>query len=295
MAKTRQKTPALAGRFASLGLTFYCRKGQVIARSSTRGTTHWQTTAQFALRQRISHLSALWSAFPADGKPLTHTPEGLNTFQSYLRLNSHLPAVYLTRQQTRRHATVLLPGLVVSSGPLSGIGYRFDTLPDGHRLLVTDLATGLDTADTLPLTVRCANDLSQLLLHADNAGRLHSGDTLCFYTLRQRLATLGGEPLPHLDIATCRITLDDDPRPAPQLGGLALYTHGGHLALGNVDDTESGWAIARYNADKDTASFQKVATTATLHEQYTSPQALARASQSRGNVRDPYLTPSTTP
>ncbi|MBR5353534.1 MAG: hypothetical protein IK126_07440 [Bacteroidales bacterium] len=73
-----------------------------------------------------------------------------------------------------------------------------------------------------------------------------------------------------------------------------FYSHEGRLAIGGADDENTGWAVVLYGEKEQSASTQKVLTTCRLYEQYTTEEALQRAAESYGNVKQAdYLSPNT--
>ena len=292
--KKQKNMPSLIGRYPSLGLTFYKRGDIVCARSCTSEQPNRQTPAQFRNRERVRSLIALWNSFPIDGKPLMESPDGLAAYQMFRRVNSQLPAAYLTKQQRAQGGAVLMPDMYVSVGRLEPMEYHFETLEDGHRLLVTNLSTTLDPALTQPLGLRTPAELSRLLVGNVRNPLLDMGDELRFYMLRQSVEEVGDTEVPRLVVRCATLTLDDDLRPFHFLSGHELYTHRGCLALGGADDMEAGYAVIIYDPRQRTASTQRVATEGTLYESYTSDEAYNRAAKTYPNIREGFLTPLNT-
>ena len=290
--KKQKNMPSLIGRYPSLGLTFYKRGDIVCARSCTSEQPNRQSPAQFRNRERVRSLIALWKSFPIDGKPLMESPDGLAAYQMFQRVNSQLPASYLTKQQRVQSGAVLMPDMYVSAGRLEPMEYHFEELGDGRRLLVTNLATGLDPALTQPLGVTTPNELSQMLVMNARNPLLRLGDILRFYVLRQSVEEVGDMEVPRLAVRCATVTLDDDLRPFRFLSGHELYTHRGCLAVGGADDRETGYAVVIFDPCQRTASTQTVATEGTLHERYTSEEAFECAAKTYPNVRKEFLAPN---
>ena len=289
--KKQKNMPSLIGRYPSLGLTFYKRGDIVCARSCTSEQPNRQSPAQFRNRERVRSLIALWNSFPIDGKPLMESPEGMTAYKVFQRVNSKLPAAYLTKQQRAQSGAVLMPDMYVSAGRLEPLEYHFEVLEDGGRLLVTNLATGLDPALTQPLGVTTPNELCQMLLMNARNPLLCLGDMLRFYALRQSVEEVGDMEVPRLAVRCVTLTLDDDLRPFRFLAGHELYTHNGCLAVGGVDDRETGYAVVIFDPRQRTASTQSVVTEGTLYEGYISEEAFKRAAKTYPNVRNEFLAP----
>lgn len=180
---------------------------------------------------------------------------------------------------------MLIPGMVVSEGRLPKVEYDFAVLAGGERVVLTNLLTGIDAAGTQGLTIRCNDDLRQLLCSSSRNPQLMTGDRVRFYRLEQRME---GD-CPTVKMTCCEMTLDNDPRHIPGLRGWQFLTHEGRLAIGGADDESTGWAVVLFGERKQSASTQQVVTTCRLFEQYTTDEALARAAESYGNVVQPGL------
>jgi len=290
--KKQKNMPSLIGRYPSLGLTFYKRGDIVCARSCTSMKSNRQTPAQFRNRERVRSLIALWNSFPIDDKPLMESPEGMSAYKVFQRVNSQLPAAYLTKQQRAQGGAVLMPGLYVSAGRLEPMEYHLETLEDGQRLLVTNLSTSLDPALTQPLGLSTPAELSRMLVGNVRNPLLRMGDELRFYMLRQSVEEVGDTEVPRLVVRCATLTLDDDLRPFHFLSGHELYTHRGCLAVGGADDTEAGYAVVIYDPRQRTASTQQVVTDGVVYADYISDEAFDCAAATYPNIRRDFLTPN---
>ena len=290
MAESKNKNFGFNGRIRGLGITFYRRGGKTFARISTRSTSNKQSLGQFKVRERMRHSIALWKSFNTPYEPLMVTSGTTTAYNAFLRANSSLPTVYLTKQQARQGAALLMPGMVVSEGRLPKVEYGFDVLPGGERVVLTNLLTGIDAAGTQELTIGCNDDLRQLLCNSSRNPQLMPGDRVRFYRLEQRME---GD-CPTVKMTCCEMTLDNDPRHIPGLRGWQFLTHEGRLAIGGADDESTGWAVVLFGEREQSASTQQVLTTCQLYNLYTTDKALADAAESYGNVQQPgMLTPNT--
>ena len=287
MAESKNKNLGFHGRIRGLGVTFYQRGGRTYARVSTRSTSNKQSLGQFKVRERMRHSIALWKSFYTPYEPLMDTSGGLTAYNAFLRANSALPTAYLTKQP-RQGAALLMPGMVVSEGRLPAVEYDFAVLESGERVVLTDLLTGIDEGETRELTIRCNDDLRQLLCSRSRNPQLMHGDKVRFYRFEQRLK----DDCPTVKMSCCEMALDNDPRQNPALRNWRFYSHEGRLAIGGADDENRGWAVVIYGEKEQSASTQQVITTCRLYEQYTTDEALAQAAESYGNVEKPdMLTP----
>ncbi len=290
MAKAQNTTFGFTGRIAGHGITLYRRRGKVYARISTREVSDRQSMNQFKTREKMRHSIALWKSFYTPYKPLMTTSDGTIAYNAFLRANSALPTVYLTKQQARQGAALLIPGMVVSEGRLPEVEYDFAVLESGERVVLTDLLTGIDAETTQGLAIRCNDDLRQLLCNSNRNPQLMPNDKVRFYRFEQRLE---GD-CPKVKMTCCEMTLDNDPRQNPALRNWRFLSHEGRLAIGGADNENTGWAVVVYGEEEQSASSQKVLSTCRLYKQYTTDEALAQAAESYGNVEKPsMLTPDT--
>ena len=289
MAESKANILGFIGRIQGKGVTFYRRGGKTYARISTRKAPNRQSVKQFINRERMRHSIALWHCFYSSDKPLMETSGSLTVYNAFLRANSALPTVYLTKQQARQGAALLMPGLVVSEGRLPAVEYDFAVLESGERVVLTNLLTGIDESETQELTIGCNDDLRQLLCSSSNP-QLMPGDIVRFYRFEQRMQ----DDCPTVKITCCELALDNDPRQNPALRNWRFLSHEGRLAIGGADDENTGWAVVLFGEKEQSASTQKVLTTCQLYEQYTTDEALANAAESYGNIEKPrLLTPDT--
>lgn len=280
MAKSKNNTLGFTGRIPGAGVTFFRRGGKTYARVSTRTAPNMQSVKQFINRERMRHSIALWHCFYSSDKPLMETSGSLTAYNAFLRANSALPTVYLTKQQAVQGAALLMPGMVVSEGRLPAVEYGFAVLESGERVVLTNLLTGIDVATTQELTIGCNDDLRQLLCTNHRNPQLMPGDRMRFYRFEQRLE---GD-CPTVTMTCCEMALDNDPRQNPELRDWRFYSHKGRLAIGGADNENLGWAVVLYSDKEQRASTQQVLTNCRLYEQYTTDEALQRAAESYGNV-----------
>ena len=285
MAKVKNTVVGFTGHIAGHGITLYRRRGQVYARISTRDVSDRQSLSQCRTREKMRHSIALWKSFYSPYKPLMTTPDGTIAYNAFLRANSALPTVFLTKQQARQGAALLMPGMVVSEGRLPALEYGFAVLESGERVVLTDLLTGIDEGETRELNIDCNDDLRQLLCSRSRNPQLMPGDKVRFYRFEQLLE---GD-CPRVKVNCCELALDNDPRQNPALREWRFLSHEGRLAIGGADDENTGWAVVLFGEKEQSASTQRVVTTCRLYEQYTTDEALAQAAESYGNVEKPSL------
>lgn len=288
MAESKNNTLGFTGRIRGAGVTFFRRGGKTYARVSTRTAPNMQSVKQFINREKMRHSIALWRCFYYPYRPLMETTGTTTAYNAFLRANSSLPTVYLTKQQSQQGAALLMPGMVVSEGRLPRVEYDFAVLADGGRVVLTNWLTGFDADEVRELPIVCNDNLANLLCTNHRNPQLLPDDSVRFYRLEQ----VAGEGWPQVRIKCCEVQLNQDTRPNAALRDWQFFSVGGRLAIGRADDENTGWAVVVYSDREQSASTQKVVTTCRLYEQYTTAEALERAAESYGNVEQPgTLTP----
>ena len=162
------------GSVRSAGVTFYTKQGKTIVRSSHSEQPKRRTRAQFEVRQRMRHTSALWRSIKLAGEPMFQ--DGKSAYACFASMANRLPVVYVPRDGDLYGATLLVPGMPVSSGTLTSLTEWLGSV-DGTPALQTDL--------------RMAD--------------LHRDDRLRLYTLRQEI----DRDCPMLRISTRDLSRDE--------------------------------------------------------------------------------------
>jgi len=288
MAKDKSKSTAFVGRIRGLGVTFYQRGGKVVSRIGTSKAPSQQSQKQFINREKMRRSMALWNAMPEGYKPLMETAEGQTAYNAFLKANAQLPTAFLTKEQAHQKSALLMPGMVVSSGRLPQLEYEFATLADGHRVVLTNLHTGLDASQVQPLTINSNNDMRQLLIGRRNP-QIKNGDHLRFYRFEQKM---WGQ-FPKVEMTCLKFQLDNDPRVNSSHNRFQFLSVNGCLAIADADNEAMGWAVVLADEDEKHASTQQVITTSTFYDSYTTPEALQTAADTYGNVKlEDYLDPN---
>lgn len=152
MAKQTTTGLLLNGSVKSSGVTFYTRNGQTVVRSAHSVQPRRRTRKQFDMRMRMKHSIALWKMLKYADPMFSG---GKNPFTQFASMANLLPVVYLSCRGGQMGASLLLPDMPVSAGPLPTVTQRLDTV-DGHPALVTGLkASALQNGDTMRLyTIR---------------------------------------------------------------------------------------------------------------------------------------------
>ena len=162
MAKTVQSLP-ITGRPKKIGLTFYIRNGKPVTRVATSLQPKRRTRKQFVPRQQMLHSTRLWSSLKWAGTPLF--PAQTSAYPRFLSLMHRTEIVFLPKGGPLDGATILLPDIPVSEGPMLTVKQHLGEV-NGTTALITNM-----TRD-----------------------RLHRFDTLILYTLTQ---DIDGTPRVH--------------------------------------------------------------------------------------------------
>ncbi len=275
MAIRKNNLIVLKGRLEKEGLTFYQRGGTTVIRQATSKQPHRRTRGQFEARQRMANCTSLWKALRLATEPVL--AGGKSSYGRFCTLMRKLPVTYLTKDERKRGAKLLLPGMPVSDGMLPDIEYWLGEV-EGLPALLTSLRLK-----------EGARSMASSLY--GRGAELKSNERLCLYRLEQTAKVENGELTPRLTVKVEVLDYDSCQNGQP-FSDIELRNVDGHLALvGDVlGDEMRGWALVRMNGDK--ASSQKVVTRCSLYEQYLSEEAFNRAAQSYGGLtKTPLLTP----
>ena len=234
------------------GVTFYEKNGKIIVRKAHSKQPRRMSYKQFIQRQRLIHNNALWRKLQ-DTKQVFF--EGCSSACHRFRsINQDVPDVFLTKQMRQHFASLLLPDMVLSDGPLQPINYQLGDV-DGQPALFTDLTK----AET-------------------------KKGTLLLYVLMQNVHTqLYSEETPQIDIKVETITSDMFTI-VPSTLTIPFPSKSGTLAL--VDDRfgDPMLGFGLVHVIDGHASHQRVVTRCTYYEKYTTEEALQTAATSYGGL-----------
>ena len=155
MKKEKPMGLLLNGSMRSSGVTFYLKKGRMVARSAHSMERRSNTREQFIQRQRMRNTVSLWQSLKWCKPMFT---EHAIAYSGFLSLSLRMPAIYMPKNMA--YGSLLMPGIPVSDGTLPPVGQQLGEV-DGVPALLTDL-----TAD-----------------------RLHNGDQLRLFTATQQIHT----------------------------------------------------------------------------------------------------------
>lgn len=269
MAQMKKRGLAIAARLETNGVTFYTKRGKIIMRSATANQPPRRTRGQFISRQRVAHNMGLWKRLKSNTKPMFTDCE--NTYGRFCTLMCKCPVVFLTKEALLNGGTLLLPGMHVSDGKLSNIGYHLCEA-NGETILLTNLKVS-DNWDGTP------NGTDMVTALCKFGSDFRAGDILRLYTITQTIEN----KVPKIYVEVEDLTLDyGDTNMGFTYAG--LHRIDGRLALTGsaFADNATGWALVHISGSK--CSSQTVATRCTLYEQYTTEEALAIAAASYGGL-----------
>ena len=156
MANNNTKGLVLTGRLKASGITVYLRNGKPVARTATSWQPKRRTRKQFIARQQMLHSTRVWTFLKYAGTPMF--PAQPTAYARFLHLMHRTEVVFLPQNGPLDSATLLLPDMPVSEGPLPTVKQYLGEV-DGNAALVTNL-----TRDSL-----------------------HRGDKIILYTLSQSI------------------------------------------------------------------------------------------------------------
>lgn len=136
MANNNTKGLVLTGRLKASGITVYLRNGKPVARTATSWQPKRRTRKQFIARQQMLHSTRVWTFLKYAGTPMF--PAQPTAYARFLHLMHRTEVVFLPQNGPLDSATLLLPDMPVSEGPLPTVKQHLGEV-DGRMALVTDL------------------------------------------------------------------------------------------------------------------------------------------------------------
>lgn len=235
------------GSIRAAGVTLYTRCGKTVVRAAKSQQPRRNTRGQFVARQRMKHATALWQMLRLVNPVFDG---GNSSYGRFCTLMRRLPVVFTPRVGPTSGATLLLPEMPVSDGPLPVVRQWLGEV-DGVPALLTDL----------------------------KKSALHRGDELCLYTLHQGLE--GRKPVVRV---SCQRFTPSDWMNGRSSGDVTPRVVDGCIALtGSVfADTMTGWALVRFNGGQ--CSSQTVVTQCTYYQSFATEEALLEAAATYGGL-----------
>ena len=136
MANNNTKGLILTGRLKKSGITVYLRNGKPVARTATSWQPKRRTRKQFIARQQMLHSTRVWTFLKYAGTPMF--PAQPTAYARFLHLMHRTEVVFLPQNGQLDSATLLLPDMPVSEGPLPTVKQHLSEV-DGNAALVTNL------------------------------------------------------------------------------------------------------------------------------------------------------------
>ena len=149
MANDKIKGIVITGRLKEAGITVYYRNGKTVARTAKSWQPKRRTRKQFIARQQMLHSTRLWTLLKWAGTPLF--PAQPTAYARFLSLMHRTEVVFLPQKGPLDGATMLLPEMPLSEGPLPTVKQHLGKV-DGNVALITNLTRGsLQWGDKLML------------------------------------------------------------------------------------------------------------------------------------------------
>lgn len=136
MANINTKGLVLTGRLKASGITVYLRNGKPVARTATSWQPKRRTRKQFIARQQMLHSTRLWTFLKYAGTPMF--PAQPTAYARFLHLMHRTEVVFLPQNGPLDSATLLLPDMPMSEGPLPTVKQHLGEIDD-KMALVTNL------------------------------------------------------------------------------------------------------------------------------------------------------------
>ena len=239
--------------------TYYVRNGKQVVRAAKNEMSYGEkknapfTKKQFVKQQRHRHNSCLWNVLKTANNAANekaYFEGGYTAFNQFIALNRESPDVFLTKYMD--NASLLLPGIVVSDGPLPAFNYELGEV-NGVPALLTDLA------------------------EAEGAK-----GKLLLYVLRQEVDKFG---IP--EVSAKVIELNNEIKEANiDRKGVNIETVNGRIALtGDLfADEMAGFGLVHIVDGH--VSPQRILTRCTYYVRFTGDEVMKEAAKSYGTVKD---------
>ncbi|MBR1799496.1 MAG: hypothetical protein IJ761_06345 [Bacteroidales bacterium] len=148
MPKHKMDALLVNGSVKTAGVTFYTRQGKTVVRAAHSLQPKRRTAKQFDMRMRMKHTIALWHVL----KPYNPMfPEGTSAYHRFASAANMLPVVYLPNAKKSGEASVLLPQMPVSEGPLPQIELQIEASTASAALLTNLKPTDIEPTERLML------------------------------------------------------------------------------------------------------------------------------------------------
>ena len=135
-SKNKVNGVIITGRLKASGITVYLRNGKPVARTATSWQPKRRTRKQFIARQQMLHSTRVWTFLKYAGTPMF--PAQPTAYARFLHLMHRTEVVFLPQNGPLDSATLLLPDMPVSEGPLPTVKQYLGEV-DGNAALVTNL------------------------------------------------------------------------------------------------------------------------------------------------------------
>ncbi len=256
-------------------VTYYVRKGNIVARLRHNDAYHCNSLKSSAGCTTMSNTVRLWNRFPRAWKPsFMNKRDSQTDYNSFVSHARYGQAVYLDSLESQQGVTVLV-SVAVSDGTLPTVELQVT-----DNTVLTDIVLNEMTFDT-DTTVSA---LTAAVL--ENNPLYRAGDALLLYSACQRVAA----GMPQVTILASFLPLDrgDDRRLTALLGsGVTLLNAGGRLATPFGDGRGVAWVHLRPAANGAgwLRSTQWMEVRNTLAERYMTVEARDRAVGSYKKLR----------
>ena len=149
MANNNTKGLVLTGRLKKSGITVYLRNGKPVARTATSWQPKRRTRKQFIARQQMLHSTRSWAFVKYAGTPMF--PAQPTAYARFLHLMHRTEVVFLPQNGPLDSATLLLPDMPVSEGPLPTVKQHLGEIGDKMALVTNLTRDNLRRGDKLIL------------------------------------------------------------------------------------------------------------------------------------------------
>lgn len=264
-------------------LTFKTVKGQTVVSEKMTRVNNVRSAAQQRHRMKWANIIQMYKGIsPLINYGFECKRNGVTDYNMFVKINSHLVPVYLTREMVTGGACVVTP-YQITQGTLPAIAVT----GEGNSK-VTDIALGALVIDENTTVATFSNAV--VLNNAD----YNYGDQLAFYRVIQRVNATTG--VPYGEFAASSVVLD---KKSDAVLWSLVHPEGFQTTegfLGHEDNEVQGafcWVHSRKNNGKTLVSTQCLLVNNDILADYTSKEAYKKAVATYGGEKEVFLTPAT--
>ena len=263
-------------------LTFKKINGRTIVSEKATTVKNTRTTAQLKVRMKWANMIQMYKGIaPLLNYGFENKAVGVTDYNMFVKLNSQLTPVFLTKSLVAGGACVVAP-YQLSQGSLPSIVIK----GEGAKA-VTNISLGNLTIGDATTIAEFSNAVVQ------NNKEFTYGDQISFFNILQKVNAATGIPYGYFKAEAVVLDKENNNLLLATVNKAGFKTVDGYL--GHGDDEGDGafcWIHSRYKNHKTLISTQTLIDNNKLLASYTSVEAYEEAVASYGGSKEVFLSPS---